>query len=312
MKKNLISGIRKFLFDKEKRIYFLAQNHLYDKMDDESFLKMIYKKIFEKELDLENPVTYSEKIQWLKLYDRNPLYINMVDKANVKKIVEKKIGNKYIIPTLGIWNNPEEIDFDMLPSQFVLKCTHDSGGVVICKNKKELDIEKTKRKLAKCLNNDYYMQNREWPYKMVERKIIAEQYMEDKETKELMDYKFFCFWGIPKFMFIATDRMNPKEETKFDFYDMEFNHLPFENGHPNSKKEIKKPKQFDKMIEISKKLSNGFPHVRIDLYEINGEIYFGEYTLYHWSGLKKYVPDKWDYIFGKEIELPKKDCRDKI
>ena len=302
----MVKQAKKFLFDKEKRTIFLAQHGKYKNMSDEEFLKMQFKNVFGYELDLDDPKTYSEKLQWLKLYDRNPLYTKLVDKYEVKRIVAEKIGEQYIIPTLGVWDSFEEIDFDKLPNQFVLKCTHDSGGLVICTDKAGLDKNKARKKIEKCLRNDYYMQNREWPYKNVPRRIIAEKYMVDESGVELKDYKFFCFDGSAKAMFIATDRIDPNTETKFDFYDMSFNHLPFTNGHPNSDKTIAKPKSFDKMIELAEKLSVGMPQSRIDFYDINGQVYFGEITFFHWSGFKKFEPNEWDRTFGDWIKLPSK------
>lgn len=303
---SMVKQAKKFLFDKEKRTIFLAQHGKYKNMSDEEFLKMQFKNVFGYELDLDDPKTYSEKLQWLKLYDRNPLYTKLVDKYEVKRIVAEKIGEQYIIPTLGVWDSFEEIDFDKLPNQFVLKCTHDSGGLVICTDKAGLDKNKARKKIEKCLRNDYYMQNREWPYKNVPRRIIAEKYMVDESGVELKDYKFFCFDGSAKAMFIATDRIDPNTETKFDFYDMSFNHLPFTNGHPNSDKTIAKPKSFDKMIELAEKLSVGMPQSRIDFYDINGQVYFGEITFFHWSGFKKFEPNEWDRTFGDWIKLPSK------
>ncbi|WP_353890063.1 ATP-grasp fold amidoligase family protein [uncultured Clostridium sp.] len=301
---NILKKFEFFLFNKEKRTTYLAQKGFYKNMSDEKFLKKQFKNVFGYELDLENPITYSEKLQWLKLFDRNPKYTKLVDKYEVKKIIAEMIGDEYIIPTIGVWDKFDEIDFTKLPQQFVLKCTHDSGGLVICKDKNEFNIKKAKKKIEKCLKNDYYMQNREWPYKNVKPRIIAEEYMVDESGYELKDYKIFCFNGEAKAMFIASDRSNPKEETKFDFYDMNFNHLPFENGHPNSKKEIKKPESLELMTKLAETLSVELPQARIDFYDINGKVYFGEITFFHWSGFKKFEPKEWDEIFGGWIKLP--------
>ena len=273
-------------------------------MDDAKYLKMIYRIKMKESLDLEHPQTYNQKLQWLKLYDRKPVYTQMVDKCEAKKYAASIIGQEHIIPTLGVWERFEDIDFDKLPNQFVLKCTHDSGGLVICKDKSKLNKEKARKLISSCLKHNYYWGLREWPYKNVKPRIIAEQYMED-ESGELKDYKFFCFDGEAKAMFIATDRSNPKEETKFDFYDMDFNHLPFTNGHPNATKTIEKPRGFEEMKNLAAKLSKGIPHVRVDLYDINGHIYFGEMTFSHWSGLVPFVPAEWDTTFGSWIKLPK-------
>lgn len=276
-------------------------------LPDEIYLKLLFKARLGKKLDLKNPQTFNEKIQWLKLYDRKPEYTVMVDKYLVKKYVADKIGEQYIIPTLGVWDSPDEIDFDKLPDQFVLKCNHNSGkGMCICNDKSKLDINKVKSELRKGLNENYYWGGREWPYKNVKRKIIAEQYMEDKNSGALNDYKIFCFNGIAKFMFVATERQNEDTETKFDFYDMDFNHLPFTNGHPNSEIEIKCPSTLKEMKNIAEILSQNIPQVRVDLYEIDGKIYFGELTFSHWSGFVAFDPKEWDHKFGDLIELPKK------
>lgn len=271
---------------------------------DKLFVNLLYYTAFSKFPDLENPKTYNEKLQWLKLYNRNPEYINMVDKCEAKNYVSSIIGEKYIIPTLGVYNNFDEIDFDSLPNQFVLKCTHDSGGIVICKDKSKVDREKAKEKLQKNMAENIFWRTREWPYKKIEPRIISEKYMSD-ESGELRDYKFFCFNGEVKAMFIATERF-AKEETKFDFYDVDFNHLPFVNGHSNSDKEIKKPKNFELMKELACRLSKGIPHVRVDFYEVEGEVYFGELTFFHYSGIVPFEPAEWDEKFGSYIDLPEK------
>jgi len=272
--------------------------------DDRKYIEFIWKHRMSYPLNLDNPTTYNEKLQWMKLYDRRPEYTTMVDKYAVKKYVADIIGEEYIIPTLGVWDKPEDIEWDNLPDQFVLKCTHDSGGLVICHKKSDLDIESATRKLKNSLNTNFFLAAREWPYKNVPRRIIAEQYMEDSETKELRDYKFFCFNGEPKALFIATDRQN-REEPYFDFFDMTFNHLDMRHGHPNAPHLPDKPKCFDEMKELAAKLSKGYPHIRVDLYEVNGKVYFGELTLFHHTGMVDFDPASWDDIFGSWIELPK-------
>ena len=420
---------------------------------DEPYLKMVYRIRMGKKLNLENPQTFNEKLQWLKLYDRKPIYTTMVDKYEAKKYVAGIIGEEYIIPTLGVWNHFDEIDFDKLPDQFVLKCTHDSGGLVIVRDKSKFDKEAAKKKIEKSLKRNFYWKGREWPYKDVKPRIIAEKYMEDKtedqisdykvydfegnpeiiqvdfdrfiehkrnlytkdwdyiegelkypsikdrhdvkpdnlnqmiqaakmlsekitflrtdfylidgklyfgeltlfpesgfenfkpedldreygkciilpgggvllksdnymlwvhasaaynsdttECSDLKDYKIFTFDGIAKALFVASDRSGD-EETKFDFYDAEFRHLPFTNGHPNAAVPPAKPETFNKMKELSYKLSKDLPHCRVDFYEVNGQTYFGELTFSHWSGLVPFVPDEWDKTFGEWITLPKK------
>lgn len=268
---------------------------------DKLFLKFKFRLIMGKRLNFKNPQSFNEKIQWLKLYDRKPEYTRMVDKYEAKIYASNVIGDEYIIPTLGIYDSVEDIDFNKLPDQFVLKCTHDSGGIVICKDKSQLDIGAAKEKLKKYLKRRYYNESREWPYKNVHPRIIAEKYMVDESGTELKDYKFFCFDGAAKSLFIATDR---GIDTRFDFYDMNFNHLPFKNGHELAIKPIVKPRNFEKMVELVNILSQGIPHLRIDLYNINGKIFFGEYTFSHWSGMMPFEPEEWDYNFGSWINLP--------
>jgi len=282
----------------------LILNQLAKYVSDEHFVKWKYYLNFHKKLDLEDPQTYNEKLQWLKLYDKHDEYTQMVDKYEAKKYVAQIIGEEYIIPTLGVYDCFEEIDFSALPKQFVLKCTHNSGGVFVCKEKEKFDVESTRRQVNKWLKKNPYWKNREYPYKNVKPRIIIEQYMEDESGYELKDYKFFCFDGAAKCVFVASDRGKDDEETKFDFYDIEWNLLPFTNGHPNSNKHMDKPENYNKMVEIAQKLSQGVPHVRVDLYNINGHIYFGELTFFHWSGLMPFDPAEWDLKMGEFLQLP--------
>lgn len=272
--------------------------------DDRKFLEMKWKLYMDYPLNLDNPQSYNEKLQWQKLYDRKPEYTKMVDKYEAKDYVASVIGEEHIIPTIAVYDRAEDVDFDKLPNQFVLKCTHDSGGIVICKDKNELDKNAALQKLRRGLKTKFYYQNREWPYKDVKPRIIAEQYMVDESGYELKDYKWFCFDGKPRALFIASDRGSASEETKFDFFDIDFRHLSFTNGHPNARKVIEKPVGFEKMKELAAKLSQGLMQARIDFYDVNGHIYFGEITFFHWSGLKPFVPREWDYIFGSYIKLP--------
>ena len=299
----LTQKIKRALREPNYLLYVLL-NRFNRFIPDKRFLKWKYRLIMGRKLDLENPKTYNEKIQWLKLHDRNPEYTRMVDKIEAKKYVASFIGEEYIIPTLGVWDDVDDIDFDALPNSFVLKCSHDSGGIVICKNKDEFDIDAAKEKLKKGLSVNFYYQNREWPYKNVKPRILAEMYMEDESGYELKDYKFFCFNGEPKVLFIATERGLKGVETKFNFYDSDFNFLPFTNGHPNSSKPINKPASFELMKKLAAKLSQEIPHVRIDFYDIYGKIYFGEMTFYHWSGFTPFSPQEWDYKMGELIKLP--------
>ena len=283
----------------------MKELHLDGFIPDKVYLVLLYRRVFNKKLNIDNPKSFNEKLQWLKLYYRDPLYTTLVDKYAVKAYVAEKVnnGSLNIIPTLGIWDSFEDIKFDQLPEQFVLKTTHDSGSVCICKDRNTFDYKKAKKILTKSLKHNYYLNDREWPYKDVPRRIIAEQYMVDESGTELKHYKFFCFNGEPRLMFVATDR---PADTRFDYFDINFNHLPFMQGFPNSSKEINKPKGWVTMIEIAKMLSANIPHVRIDLYDINGKIYFGEYTFFHNSGFVPFKPEEWDYKIGNLLELPPK------
>ena len=305
-KLKIIRKIVKYIKQPERIVILLGQKKIGKFISDKVFLKCSYKIRLGKKLNLKKPQTYNEKLQWLKLYDRNPLYSTMVDKYDVKKYVSDIIGEEYIIPTLAVWDRVEDIDFNSLPEQFVLKCTHDSGGLVICKDKSKLNIKKAIEKLKKSMRRNYFYNSREWPYKPLKPRIIAEQYMEDESGYELKDYKFFCFDGEVKALFIATDRGVEGEETKFDFFDENFNHLPIKNGHDNATREFVCPNGFEKMKELASRLSKGIPQLRVDFYNINGKIYFGELTFFHWGGLKPFEPEEWDYTFGSYIKLPEK------
>lgn len=278
-------------------------------LPDKFYLSVKFRLRFGYWMDWKNPQTFNEKLQWLKIYDRHAEYTPLVDKCAVKAKVAKIIGEKYIIPTLGVYDSVEEIDFNSLPNQFVLKCTHDSGGIVVCKNKNDLDVENAKKKLSNSLKQSYIIQNREYPYAAVPRKIIAEKYMEDESGYELKDYKIFCFDGEPKFLFVATDRQKVGEEVKFDFFDLQWHHIPVKNGHENSSSIISKPLNFEEMLDVAAKLSKGMPHVRVDLYNVNGRIYFGELTFFHFSGMTPFVPNEWDHVFGEYLKLPKVGCK---
>lgn len=303
--KTLCRAGMRYLFNPEYRFLFNCERGLHNHLSDEEYLKRKFKAAMGRELDLANPKTFNEKLQWLKLYDRKPEYTVMVDKYLVRNYIAETIGEEYLIPLLGAWDDPDEIDFDALPDRFVLKCNHNSGlGMYICRDKSKMNVNKVKKELRKGLRQDYYLRGREWPYKDVPRKIVAEQYMEDTETAELRDYKFFCFDGEVKALFIASERQSATEETKFDFFDADFNHLPFTNGHPNARVLPQKPQQFEKMKELAAVLSKGIPQVRVDFYEVNGRIYFGELTFSHWSGMVPFTPEEWDHTFGSWITLP--------
>lgn len=273
---------------------------------DKQFLKVLYRKFMGSELNLECPKTFNEKLQWLKLYDHNPKYTQMVDKYEAKKYVAGIIGKEYIIPTLAVYNSTSEIDLNALPDRFVLKCTHDSGSVAICKDKKTFNKVDAFAMLEKGLKKNFYWENREWPYKNVKPRIIAEAYLEDNDTNELRDYKFFCFNGEAKVLFIAENRQGDKE-TSFDFFDADYRHLDIRKGHhPNADTPPTKPQSFEEMKRLAGKLSQDIPHLRVDFYEANGKIYFGELTFTSGSGFTPFEPEEWDLKFGQWLKLPSK------
>ena len=259
-------------------------------------------------INWKNPKTFTEKIQWLKIYNRRPEYTRMVDKFAVKEYVAGIIGEEYIIPTLGVWNRPEEIDWESLPNQFVLKTTHGGGGggVVICKDKKTFDKEKAIEKMTESLNSDIYKSFREWPYKDVPKRVIAEKFMAPEKSpapKDLPDYKFFCFNGEPKYCQVIRDRHT--KET-IDFYDMEWNLMPFVGLNPvacNGLTPVARPGNLVEMKDICRKLAKDIPFVRVDLYVIDDKKYFGELTFYPASGLGVFTPEEWNNRLGGLLTL---------
>ncbi|WP_295357321.1 ATP-grasp fold amidoligase family protein [uncultured Succiniclasticum sp.] len=311
--RNIVSKGVRYLTDKG---YRFAVNcslfDMYQDMPDDEYLKRLFRYRMGYDLNLDNPKTFNEKLQWLKLYDRKPEYTTMVDKYEVKAYVAERIGIQYIIPTLGVWNHFDEIDFDKLPDQFVLKCTHDSGGIVICHDKEKLDIQKAKNIIEQSLKRNFYSYGREWPYKNVKPRILAEKYMQDKNVcvlrGDLTDYKLYCFEGEPKFCQVIQDRST--NET-IDFYDMNWKKEQFTGLHfpgkpfPHSNRVINKPVSFDDMKNKAKILSKDMLFVRIDFYDISGRMYFGEITFYPASGFGVFEPDQWNYKLGEMINLQK-------
>lgn len=271
-------------------------------LSDETYLKLTYKIRFGKKLDLNNPITFNEKMQWLKLYNRKTEYTEMVDKVKAKEFVANIIGNEYIIPTLGIYDNFEQIDFEKLPNQFVLKCNHDSGSVVICKDKRNFDKKVAKQRINKGLKKDGFFWGREWPYKNIKRKILAESYLEEPLAKELKDYKFMCFNGEVKCIFVGSERFSG-EGLKITFFDRNWNIMPFERHYSRSRVPINRPVQLEKMIMLAEKLSANIPFLRVDFYEVNEKIYFGELTFYPGSGWEEFTPEEWDTTLGEWIKL---------
>ena len=301
-KKYLLAGI-KYLTNSDYRFLIDSGRGKYNDMPDKEYLQRKFRAKLGTSLNLDCPQTFNEKLQWLKIYNRKPEYTVMVDKYKVRDYIAQMLGEEYLIPLLGVWDDPEDIDFDALPNRFVLKCNHNSGsGMCICKDKSKLNIAKVKAGLRKGLKQDYYLTGREWPYKDVPRKIIAEKYMEDA-SGDLKDYKFYCFNGEMKFVMINSDR-NTSRPTRADYFDRYFNWLDFTWGYSHAEVHPQMPERFEEMVAIANKLAKGLPHIRVDLYECNGKIYFGELTFFDGSGFDKIEPLEWDFKIGKMLELP--------
>lgn len=294
----------RLILDKDYRFLIKAGRGAYDDWPDEKFLSRKYKAIFKKELDLNNPKTFNEKLQWLKLNNRLDEYTMMADKYLVRGYISKMIGKQYLIPLVGVWDSADDIDFDLLPQKFVLKCNHNSGlGMCICRDKNELNIKKVKKELCRGLKENYYLHNREWPYKNINRKIIAEKYMEDS-SGGLCDYKVLCFNGEPMLIEFHKGRFT-KDQTQ-DFYDCEWNKTTISQsgGFANSSLEIpEKPDVLSEMINLSRALAKDIPHVRVDWYLVDGQLYFGELTFFDGAGFDAFDSYEDDLLLGSWIEL---------
>ena len=288
--------------EKLKKLLRPIKRRLERFIPDGIYLRWQYKKVTGKKLNLKNPQTFNEKLQWLKLHDRKPEYTMMVDKFAVKEYVADKIGAEYVIPTLGVWNHFDEIDFDALPNQFVLKCTHDSGSVVICRDKAAFNMAEAREKIENGLKHNFYWQFREWPYKNVKPRIIAEKYMENNE-KELVDYKFYCFNGKPKFLYVSEGLEN-HTTAKISFLNLDWSFAPYERVDfaPFMVLPIK-PNQYENMIKIAKTLSSYIPFIRVDLYEIDNIVYFSELTFFPCGGFMPFKNSEHDIEVGKMLKL---------
>lgn len=285
------------------KIYIKILHLLTPCLSDSLYLKLLFKHKLGYKLNLKEPKSFNEKLQWLKLNDIHSEYTQMVDKVEAKKYVASLIGDEYIIPTLGVWNSVEDVDWDKLPNQFVIKVSSDSGGVIVCKNKSNLDFNKAIKKLNSDFKKNYYNYNKEYPYRDIKPKIIAEQYMEDRKTGELRDYKFFCFNGEPKILKVDFNRF---KSHRANYYDINKNLLMFGEATfpPDYNKEIEFPDNYEKMVQLVRIIAKSIPFVRVDLYNVNGYIYFGEITFFPASGLGKFTSLEWDYKLGSMIQLP--------
>lgn len=295
--------IRTFQYKvKSKALYKLKLDKRLKHWEDSRYLKLLYALRFGTRLNLDNPQTYSEKLQWLKLNYRDSSKFFLVDKYEVKDWVTERIGSEYVIPTLGIYEAFDEIDFDALPDSFVLKTTHDSGSVVICHDKTSLDIPAAKSKLERSLKRTYFYGGREPHYRNLTPRIIAEPLIVDDVEGQLRDYKFFCFGGEAKVVYVTSERQTGS--LKIDYFDRDFQWMDMRQSYPNASVRPSKPERFDEMIEIAETLSQGHPHVRVDLYLVNGHIYFGEMTFFNMGGMAQFFPSKWDKTWGDWLKLP--------
>lgn len=290
-------------FKKPKKFCLAILTHFGTWLPDALYLKIMFRLKMGYRLDLNTPKTFNEKLQWLKLYNRKSEYTKMVDKYEAKKIAERILGKEYVIPTLGVWDRFEDIDFSTLPDCFVLKTTNGGGGggVVICRGKNNFDKLSAAEHLNTSLRTSIYRHLKEWPYKNVKPRILAEEYKVD-ESGELRDYKFYCFNGEPKVFLVASERFSG-HRTYFDYFDMNGNNLPFTQGGKNNPITPQLPSTFEEMKKIAKKLSQGLPHVRIDLYSVGDKVYFGEFTFFDSSGFEKFTPNEWDETFGSWINI---------
>ena len=250
-------------------------------------------------MNLGNPRTFNEKLNWLKLHDHNPLYNMLADKYEVKRYVSEKVGAQYVVPCYGVWENPKEIDFYALPDKFVLKTTHNSGGVVVCKDKSTFDISAANAFLQANVRRNYYPLGREWAYKDIKPRVLADKYIENTGRDELLDYKFWCFDGEPKYVYCTVKNSDIFE----NFYDIEFNPVDIDHGFRRAVPEFQKPSGYDEMLMLARKLSEGIPFVRIDFFEAGGHVYFGEFTFYDWGGLRPFANLRMDEELGHLIKI---------
>ena len=310
--------LKRVLTDREYRSIRLAKAGFYNYLSDQDYIAKQYRVRMGRELNLDDPQLFSEKLQWLKLHDHNPFYTQLVDKYRVREYIAEKIGEEYLIPLLGVWDDPEDIDFDALPDQFVLKCNHNSGtGMCICRDKSKLNIDAVKKGLRKGLRENFYKRCREWPYKDVPRKIIAEKFMASKSaetsTNGLDDYRFYCFQGEPEMVYVyqagTLEFGNKPGIASCDIFDISWNHFPFRQKSPPAPSAPPRPANFDKMLAISRSLSQGIPFLRVDFYDIDGQLYVGELTLYPGGGFAPFNPPEWDQKIGSWLTLPHNDSK---
>lgn len=293
----LIRRLGAFLQNPCKIFVALTHRGWFERMDDELYLRLLYRGVMGRKLHLNPPKTYNEKVQWLKLHDKNPIYPKICDKIAVREIVRERIGESYFTPILGVWDDPDDIDFTALPEQFVLKCTHDSGGVILCPNKAELDEQAARESLKTWLKRDYSIAGREWPYRFVPRRVLAEAFLPGTNGARPDDYKFYCFDGKPRVLLVCTNRV--KAHADYLYFDMERKPFRINEISKNLPEgyTLLRPPHYDEMVSLASRLSAGFPHVRVDLFDTPEGIRFGEITLYDQSGLND------DYYYESDLEM---------
>ena len=296
----IFKKLHDYLTDKDYRVIFNSHRGFYNKMDDKEYLKLMYRTMMHKELNIENPQTFTEKLQWLKLYNHKPVHTIMADKFHMRDFVKEKIGEGHTVPLLGIYDKWKTIDFTKLPNSFVIKTTHDSGSYVICKDKNKLDKASAKKKINASLRHNYYNYYREWQYKNVKPQIIIEEFLDDGQSN-LTDYKFFCFNGKCVYLYIQQETAKIAQQV---ILDPDFHRMPFTMEDPPTKEIPSRPKNFEQMLEYAEKISKEEPFLRVDMYLVNSKIYVGELTFYHLSGYIPIDPPEWDFKLGQILTLP--------
>lgn len=282
------------------------KSKIYRMIPDPLYLRFRYFRFTGKPLKLKDPETFNEKLQWLKLYDRRPEYTKMVDKYAMKQYVAETIGAEYVIPAIGVWEHFDDIDLEQLPEQFVLKCTHDSGGIILCRDKRVFDRSSARERMERSLASNFYWFGREWPYKEVKPRILAEPLIKDPSGEDLMDYKVFCFNGVPKMILVCSQRFGASG-LKEDFFDENWNHLACKRAHQDNAEVIPPlPEHRELMLEAARELSKSIPFVRVDFYEAEGRVYVGELTFFPASGFEDFEPGFWNHELGKWLTLPER------
>ena len=305
----MLKKILSFLIDPKYRFSVLDSRGFFDRLSDEKYLRLKWQNFYGKPLDLDDPQTLCEKLQWLKLYCRRPEFTTMADKYEAKRLVAKRFGEEHVIPTLGVWENANDIDFSLLPDQFVLKPTHDSGGFVICRDKKNFDIENARRALNASLKKNYFLTQREWPYKHIKPRIIAEPLIKQLGKPESLEYKATCFNGKVAFVTICSGIAHAEyEKRKNDHFDKDFNKLNWYVNYKPAEMTPEKPRQWKEIIDLAEALSEGVPYLRVDTYIIDEKVVFGEMTFFTWAGFMHFEPEEWDLKLGKMLKLPDEKC----